>query len=175
MLNSVLAVFVACALGLGVAHVAQAEGMKPRLEQASAADNGLELFKLADRRNLKRLSNGDFLFRLALDRSTGVVYWAYMGTTQHVIAMVPNRGLLADDGAARRILLRISDLPTRVGCGVGLIHQSKVYVVPEDAEFGSTEYDPNVTPLYVVGEVRNDTSERTPTTLLSYRNFVSEN
>src|SRR3546814_3656020 len=55
---------------------------------ASAADAGgedgtLEIFRLADRSNLKRLNNGDFLFRLARDLRSGIVYWAYMRSEEH--------------------------------------------------------------------------------------------
>lgn len=132
----------------------------------------LEVFKLSDRSNIRDLSNGDFLFRLARDVKTKVVYWAYMGSTREIIATVPDRSGLTNDTKAKAILLRIVDLPARVGCGVGQIHQSKVYVVPENAEFTGRDFKLKVSPVYIRGEVRNDVSGRTPTTLLSYRNFI---
>jgi len=140
---------------------------------AEVEDGTLEIFGLADRSNLKRLDNGDFLFRLARDLRTGIVYWAYMGSTRHVIAVAPDRRALADDTAARVALLRIADLPRRVGCGVGLIHRSWVYVVPEDVSFGVSGAAPDIRPVLVKGEVRNDVSGRTPVSLLSYRNVLS--
>src|SRR3546814_15584210 len=86
---------------------------------ASAADAGgedgtLEIFRLVDRRNLKRLNNGDFLFRLARDLRTGIVYWAYMGSTLHVIAFASTAPGLADQGASRAALLRLHLLPRSV-------------------------------------------------------------
>src|SRR3546814_6418978 len=110
---------------------------------ASAADAGgedgtLEIFRLADRSNLKRLNNGDFLFRLARDLRSGIVYWAYMGSTRHVIAVASDGHGLADEGAARAALLRITDLPRRVGSVVGLIHRSWVYVVPAGMRVGAS-------------------------------------
>lgn len=175
MLKRILAGFVSVALVAGAAAMAQTGKTGRPIKPNVGGVPNLEIFRLADRGNLKNLSNGAFLFRLARERHTGVVYWAYMGTTRHVIATVPDSRLLADDGAARAILLRIADLPARVGCGVGLIHQSYVYVVPEDAKFGERRYRPDVAPLYAMGEVRNDTSGRTPTRLLSFKNFVAGN
>src|SRR3546814_4221967 len=140
---------------------------------ASAADASvevgtLEIFRLADRTNLKRLDNGDFMFRLARDLRTGIVYWAYMGSTRHVVAVAPDRRALADDAAARAALLRITDLPRRVGCGVGLIHRSWVYVVPEGVRFGASGAAPDIGSVLVKGEVRNDVTARTPVSLLAY-------
>src|SRR3546814_9113807 len=54
---------------------------------AAGEDGTLEIFRLADRSTLKPLNNRDFLFRLARDLRTGIVYWAYMGSTRHVIAV----------------------------------------------------------------------------------------
>lgn len=160
------ALLVALLLGAGSSNGASAA-------DAVGEDGTLEIFGLADRSNLKRLDNGDFLFRLARDQRTGIVYWAYMGSTRHVIAVAPDRRALTDDTAARAALLRITDLPRRVGCGVGLIHRSWVYVVPEDVRFGVSGTAPDIEPVLVKGEVRNDVSGRTPVSLLSYRNFVS--
>lgn len=136
-------------------------------------DETLEIFRLADRSNLRRLDNGDFLFRLARDLRTGIVYWAYMGSTRHVVAFTPDRSALADDEVARAALLRIADLPRRVGCGVGLIHRSWVYIVPEGVMFGAAGATPDIAPVFVKGEVQNDVSGRTPVSLLSFHNFVS--
>ena len=53
---------------------------------ATADPPGLEIYSLADRSNFRRLENGDFMFRLAHDTESDVIYWAYMGSTRHVIA-----------------------------------------------------------------------------------------
>src|SRR3546814_18603545 len=99
-----------------------------------------------DRSNLKRLNNGDFLFRLARDLRSGIVYWAYMGSTRHVIAVASDGPGLADEGAAPAALLRITNLPRRVGCGVGLLHRSWVYVVPQLVRFGASGLPPTTGP-----------------------------
>src|SRR3546814_2951076 len=79
-----------------------------------------------------------------------------MGSTRHVIAVASDGPGLADEGAARAALLRITDLPRRVGCGVGLIHRSWVYVVPEGVRFGASGAAPDIGSVLVKGEVRND-------------------
>src|SRR3546814_3368551 len=68
------------ALMVGVQSIGTASATDANLE-----DGTLEIFRLADRTNLKRLDNGDFMFRLARDLRTGIVYWAYMGSTRHVV------------------------------------------------------------------------------------------
>src|SRR3546814_89236 len=155
------------ALMVGVQSIGTASATDANLE-----DGTLEIFRLADRTNLKRLDNGDFMFRLARDLRTGIVYWAYMGSTRHVVAVAPDWRALADDAVARAALLRIVDLPRRVGCGVGLIHRSWVYVVPEDVRFGVSGAAPDIRPVLVKGEVRNAVSGRATDSLLSYRNLV---
>src|SRR3546814_2200277 len=71
-------------------------------------------------------------------------------------------GLGLPTRAPRAALLRITDLPRRVGCGVGLIHRSWVYVVPEGVRFGASGAAPDIGSVLVKGEVRNDVSARTP-------------
>src|SRR3546814_12701069 len=85
---------------------------------ASAADAGgedgtLEIFRLADRSHLKRLNNGDFLFRLPRDLRSGIVYRAYMGSTHHVVAVASAGTGLAKSGAAPEALLPFPDTPRR--------------------------------------------------------------
>ena len=136
---------------------------------AEQAAPSLQTYGLADRSNLRRLENGDFLFRLARDTESGIVYWAYMGSTRHVIAVVPDRELPSDSEWARAAILRVADLPRRVGCGVGLIHRSWVYLVPGDARFLPRRGSPTIGPELAQGEVRNDVSGRSPVELLSFR------
>lgn len=138
-------------------------------EAAEQAAPRLETYGLADRSNLRRLKNGDFLFRLARDTESGIVYWAYMGSTRHVIAVVPDTELPSDSEWARTAMLRVADLPRRVGCGVGLIHRSWVYLVPADARFLPRQGSPTIEPVLAQGEVRNDVSGRSPVELLSFR------
>ena len=45
--------------------------------------------------------------------------------------------------------------------------------MPEGAEFGAGGAAPDVQPVFVEGEVRNDVSGKTPVSLLSFRNFVT--
>jgi len=135
-------------------------------------ENDLETYSLADRSNLRRLDNGDFLFRLARDLRSDVTYWAYMGSTRHVIAVTPTPASLTDE-QARSVLLRVTELPARVGCGVGLIHRSWVYIVPEEATFANTAFAPKVSPLLAKGEVQNDVSGQTPVELLSFTSSLA--
>lgn len=165
--------FTSSMLGLALSDRPEASENRSRDPRIVQSVSGLEVFRLADQINLRDLDNGHFLFRLAREKRTGVVYWAYMGMTRDVIAMVPDAvSASLDDGTARKIMLRVADLPTRVGCGVGQIHRSKVFIVPEAVKFAESEFTPEATPLFAVGEVRNDTSGRTPTRLMSYKNFL---
>ena len=171
-----LAVVVTCAVALVLNSTCVANAANTLSHSATSTernDKDLETYRLADRSNLRRLANGDFLFRLAKDLRNGIVYWAYNGTTRHIIAVAPDRAALADHSFARSVLIRITDLPKRVGCGVGLIHRSWVYVVPGDAGFGESGLAPEVSPVFVKAEVRNDVSGRTPTAVLFYRNIVA--
>src|SRR3546814_11717213 len=83
-----------------------------------------------------------------------------MGSTRHVIAVASDGPGLADEGAARAAPLRITDLPRRVGCGVGLIHRSWVYVVPDGVGFGASGHAPDIGSGLVTGDVPHSVSDR---------------
>jgi len=160
--------FAAAAIGslllAAFATFCEAEAREPRVIE----ENGFIVHDL-HRSNLRHLATGDFIFRLAEDRATDVVYWAYMGTTEDVIAVLPPGHALPDEAAVRRLMRRVADLPTRVGCGVGTIHRSNVYVVPADFAEVETGRYVRLGPILAEGTIRNDTSGETPTELIGLR------
>jgi len=121
------------------------------------------------RRNLKLLPNGDFIFRLAEDVATGTVYWAYMGTTADVVAVVTDPDIARRAEDVRQLMLRVAELPKRVGCGVGLIHTSTVYVVPTGYVQGESDAYLDLRPLYATGVVQSDETGRAPVRLLAFK------
>lgn len=124
---------------------------------------------MANQSNRRRLENGEFLFRLARDIEGRIVYWAYMGSTRHVIAVVPDIELSSDSEWARAAMLRVVDLPCRVGCGVGLIHRSWVYLAPADVRFLPVLGSLTIEPVLAQEKVCSDVSGRSPVELHSFR------
>jgi cytochrome oxidase Cu insertion factor (SCO1/SenC/PrrC family) len=150
-----------------------ASSLLPSASTGSADDgSGLEVFRLADQSNLRRLDNGDFLFRLARDQHTGVVYWAYNGNTRNILAVAPSERLARDDDAARQTLLAVAKLPRRTGCGLGSFHLSTVWIVPEDFRLPPGGRRPDITPILVEGDVQTDNVGRAPPRLVNYRNHA---
>lgn len=125
-------------------------------------------FSLADRGNLKRLPNGDFLFRLGREIETGTTYWAYQGNSKFIVATV-DPGTTMDPETARTLSLAIADLPKRTGCSTGLVHRSRVVLVPEGYSYDPTAGRSGFGPILAEAVVENDKSAQTPTRLLEFR------
>src|SRR3546814_17831087 len=78
---------------------------------AGGEDGPLEIFRLADRSNLKRLNTGDFLFRLPRDLRRGIVSWSNISSTRLVIAFAHGAPWAAADGTAPEAALHLTHLP----------------------------------------------------------------
>jgi protein SCO1/2 len=156
-------------------HLPQLAPAAPPKVSAEPFDDptALEVFRLADQSNLKRLENGDFLFRLARNKQTGVVYWAYNGNTRNILAVAPSERFAKDDGAARRTLLTVAQLPKRTGCGLGDFHLSTVWIVPDDFRLPPDGRRADITPILVEGDVQWTKVGNTPPRLLTYQNHAS--
>ena len=128
----------------------------------------IEAFSLADRGNLKRLPNGDFLFRLGREINTGTTYWAYQGNSKFIIAIV-DPGTTVDTETVRILSLAIADLPKRTGCSTGLVHRSRIVLVPEQYTYDPSAGRGGFGPALAEAEVENDKSGQTPTRLLEFR------
>ena len=139
---------------------------------ATAAESNfaprIELFTLADRGNLRWLPNGDFLFRLGREQLTGTTYWAYQGNSKTIIATVTNPAVVDHETITESLLTAVADLPKRTGCSTGLVHRSRVRLVPDNYVFDATMGRNGFTPVLAEAEVENDVSGRTPPKLIDY-------
>ena len=133
----------------------------------------IEGYRLADRSNLKRLTNGDFMFRVGRDKVSGVVYWAYMGNSKNIVAVVPSTDTVRERDTTFRVFLAVTKLPQRVACGAGLVHTSNVVLVPETPQLLVGKRYPHFDAVYASGVIRNDLSGKSPTMLRGYRNNVA--
>ena len=61
----------------------------------------LEIFGLVDGRNLNRFAKGDFIFRLARHKKSGVVYWARRGNPKNIVATVSDMNASVPRGNPR--------------------------------------------------------------------------
>lgn len=135
---------------------------------ASPLTPQIEAFSLADRGNLKRLPNGDFLFRLGRETESGTTYWAYQGNSKFIVATVrPDASLDAE--IAKTLTLAVANLPKRTGCSTGLIHRSRIVLVPEGYAYDPSAGRNGFAPILAEAEVENDKSGQTPTRLLEFR------
>ncbi len=156
-----LAVFVA-------ATFVPASADPPSNAEIVSDDGRLQIFSLADGANLKRFASGDFIFRLARDKMTGVVYWARRGNPKNIVATVSDPDSIASPEAIHEALMTVAELPKICGRD---IHKSKVVFIPEDFEVTPNSDQWELGPVFMEGEVESGRTGATPVKLLSIRDY----
>ena len=134
LLSVAVCTAVSTTLAMGAEQLPPADDAKTWMTESGAlvltdeavSVDDIEGYRLADRSNLRRLPNGDFMFRVGRDKKSAVVYWAYMGNSKNIVAVVPSTDTVRERDAAIRVFLAVTKLPQRVACGAGLVHTSNV-------------------------------------------------
>ena len=126
------------------------------------------MYSLADGRNLNRFAQGDFIFRLARHKESGVVYWARRGNPKNVVATVSDLDAISTPEATRAALMSVAELPKICGRDV---HTSKVIFVPQDFTVQPNGGQHDLGPVFLEGEVRSDRTGATPNKLLNFRDY----
>ena len=148
-------------------HPATAEPLAPPAKITS--QNGeLEVFSLADGKNLNRFAQGDFIFRLARHKKSGVVYWARRGNPKNIVATVSDFGAISSPEATHDALMTVAELPKICGRDV---HTSKIIFVPAEFTVQPSGDQFEIGPVFLEGEVRTDRTGATPTELLKFRDY----
>ena len=132
----------------------------------------LEIYSLADSRNLNRFSKNDFIFRLARNKETGIVYWARRGNLKNIVATVDDMGAISTPESTQNAMMLIADLPKI--CGRPL-HKSNVIFIPNNFELQPAGDKWGIGPVLMEGEIKIDTTGKTPNKLLilkDYRNSL---
>lgn len=181
LLSVAVCTAVSTTLAMGAEQLPPADDAKTWMTESGAlvltdeavSVDDIEGYRLADRSNLRRLPNGDFMFRVGRDKKSAVVYWAYMGNSKNIVAVVPSTDTVRERDAAIRVFLAVTKLPQRVACGAGLVHTSNVVLVPETPQLLIGERYPHFDVVYASGVIRNDLSGKSPTMLRDYRNNIS--
>ena len=157
---------------LGVAAVAQAA--PDTAEQAAGPEEYLESFAMTDPGNVRKLDNGEYMFRMGRDTRSGAVYWARMGNAKHIIVTVPDAdSLMANDGP-REAVMTVADLPKGFGgCDWDGTHTAYVTIVPDDFAIESlTDARDRFLPTFGAGQITFNRYGRGPMVLHAIENHL---
>ena len=129
------------------------------------SDEYLESFALGDPENIRKLDNGEYLFRMGRDTRSGAVYWARMGNSKHVIVTMPNADAMLANEGSRRAVMTVAELRKGFGgCDWDGTHTAYVVIVPEDfAIERRLNARDSFTPMYGKGEITFNRYGRGPT------------
>ncbi len=163
----ILSVSTALFVSTGGSHLAKAEMLAPPAKIISQTED-LEVFSLADGSNLNRFAQGDFIFRLARHKKSGVVYWARRGNPKNIVATVSDLNAISSPEATHDALMTVAELPKICGRDV---HTSKVIFVPTEFTVETSGEQFEIGPVFLEGEIRTDRTGATPTELLNFRDY----
>jgi len=145
----------------------------PRLTKGE--ENYIKSYAMNDPYNIRKLENGEYLYRIGKDLRSNAVYWARMGNSKNMIVTVPSASHLIRNEGIEEAVMTVAKLPKGFGgCDWDGTHTARVTIIPEDFKTIVGEEPDMFRPVYGTGEITFNRYGRGPTVLRSITDNIEE-